>query len=493
MNSIGTNNISRKSLIILAAFALLGTAIYALSAAWFYRPGFPLDDAWIHLTYARNLATLQQWSFISGQNSAGSTSPLWTFLLSLGFFLNLSPYFWAYCLGGLMLFLLAWRVDFTLRQLQPAYTTRIPWAGLVIIFEWHLAWASVSGMEVVLHALVVTTVLSMLLLNSSQFLLMGILTGLSVWARPDGLTLLAPLGLFVLLQPVSFRKKTNMLMRLGLGFLAFFIPYLLFNFLLSGTPWPNTFYAKQAEYAEWQTEPFYEKLWVLLQQFFSGSTLVFLPGVILLLLKSLKQRHWAILLSFAWLAGYAWLYVSRLRLYQYGRYIMPIIPIFLLLGQTYILGWLPQVRTRWQRRLRFAWLTFILLFGLLFWAVGIRTFSENVAWIESEMVQTARWAADNLPPDALIAAHDIGALGYFDGQHQIVDLAGLISPEIIPFMLQEDKLLAYLTQRHVTHIIAFPYWYPELTQNCEMIYQTDGRYANLDDLGDMAVYLCPKP
>ena len=483
----------RKSLIILAIFTIFGVCIYALAAAFFYRPGFPLDDAWIHQTYARNLATLREWSFVPGQNSAGSTSPLWTFLLSLGFVLRLAPYFWTYFLGGLMFFLLAWRIEYTLRQLQPSYTSVIPWAGLVIVFEWHLAWASVSGMEIVLHALIITLVLSMLLMKSQKYLLMGVLVGVSVWVRPDGITLLAPLGLFVLLQPGNIREKTSILFRIGFGFLAFFVPYLLFNLLLSGTPWPNTFYAKQAEYAGWQAEPFYEKLWVLIQQFFAGSALVFLPGVILLLLKAVKKRDWAILLSFSWAAGYAWLYVSRLRLYQYGRYVMPVIPVFLLLGLIYLLSWLPGVRTRWQRRIRFAWLAFVLLFGFLFWAVGIRTFAENVAWIESEMVQTAHWVAGNLPPDVSVAAHDIGALGYFGGKRQIVDLAGLISPEIVPFMLDEDHLSLYLTEHGVAYIIAFPYWYPDLIKNCEIIYQTDGRFADLDNLGNMTIYLCQKP
>ena len=40
--------------------------------------GFPLDDAWIHQTYARNLGLRAEFSFVPGQPSAGSTSPLWS-------------------------------------------------------------------------------------------------------------------------------------------------------------------------------------------------------------------------------------------------------------------------------------------------------------------------------------------------------------------------------------------------------------------------------
>ena len=36
--------------------------------------GFPLDDSWIHQTYARNLAQTGQWAFVPGVPSAASTS-----------------------------------------------------------------------------------------------------------------------------------------------------------------------------------------------------------------------------------------------------------------------------------------------------------------------------------------------------------------------------------------------------------------------------------
>jgi hypothetical protein len=493
MNLFSKNKMPRKTIFLLAIFSGLVVLIYTLAAAWLYRPGFPLDDSWIHLTYARNLALRGEWSFLPGQNSAGSTSPLWTFLLALGFFLPGTPYLWTYFLGGLMLFLLAWRVELTLRQIQPAYTATLPWAGLVIVFEWHLAWAAASGMEIVLHALLITTTLSFLILNKPRFLLIGILAGISVWSRPDGVTLLGPLFFFAILQPKTLPEKSAALGRVLLGFAAFFVPYLLFNLLLAGMPWPNTFYAKQAEYAFWQDEPLLRKVWQFLSTYFVGMSLPLLPAVVILLLKAVQKRAWGVLLSFTWLAGYAGLYTSRMPLYQYGRYLMPTLPIFLLLGLVSLAFWLPTVHTHAQRRLRFAFLAFFGSFSLIFWGYGGYAYAENVSWIESEMVQTARWTAENLPSESLVAVHDIGALGYFDSQRQIIDLAGLISPAVIPFIRDETRLARYLREQGATHLIVFPGWYPLLVENCRPIYEADGPQSGLSQLGKMTVYDCQKP
>ena len=54
----------------------------------------------------------------------------------------------------------------------------------------------------------------------------------------------------------------------------------------------------------------------------------------------------------------------------------------------------------------------MLTLGFIF--LGAKSFAQDVAVIESEMVVTAKWVAENLPAESIIAAHDIGALGYFD-------------------------------------------------------------------------------
>ena len=93
---VSTRSIPRlnhRLVIAIAAFVAVG--FYLLFSASVFRVGFPLDDSWIHLTYARNFAEHGEWAFRLGERSAGSTSPLWTFLLSIGFFVRLAPYAFA--------------------------------------------------------------------------------------------------------------------------------------------------------------------------------------------------------------------------------------------------------------------------------------------------------------------------------------------------------------------------------------------------------------
>ena len=131
--------------------ALMVGLFYLVVSGWgFGFLGFPLDDAWIHQTYARNLAQSGQLAFVPGLPSAGSTAPLWSFLLSVGYMVGVPYQIWAYGLGILLLGLTGWTVARLSVRLFPEHRWVGPLTGLFCVFEWHLAWAAVSGMETML-------------------------------------------------------------------------------------------------------------------------------------------------------------------------------------------------------------------------------------------------------------------------------------------------------------------------------------------------------
>jgi hypothetical protein len=137
--------------------------------------------------------------------------------------------------------------------------------------------------------------------------------------------------------------------------------------------------------------------------------------------------------------------------------------------------------------MRVAWSASIVALTVVFWRLGARSYGQDVALIESEMVAAAKWADANLPPDALIAAHDIGALGYFD-HHKLIDLAGLVSPEVIPFLRDEAQIAAYLNANGVDYLIAFPNLYPMLAAGSDVVFRSNGIFAPLMGGENLYVY-----
>ena len=125
--------------ILLVATTLLLYLGYSLH---YGRLGFPLDDSWIHQTFARNLALYGQWAYNPGEISAGSTSPLWTILLSPGYLPPLDHKVWTYLLGAIFLSLTGWVARRLYLALFPRQEGLSYLLGLFLPLEWHLAWAA---------------------------------------------------------------------------------------------------------------------------------------------------------------------------------------------------------------------------------------------------------------------------------------------------------------------------------------------------------------
>ncbi len=492
---------SRRTLTAIAALSLLSLGGFLLSSHLYLRIGFPLDDAWIHQSYARNLAMRGEWAVIPGQPSGGSTGPLWGAMLALGYVLGIGPYIWTFALGWLILWVLGVFGVLIFPHLCSDRKGWAFWAGVLLMLEWHLVWAAASGMETLLFGLFVTIVLGCLVVIGERakqsegasgrwtWLGLGTLIGLSVWLRPDGVTLMAPAGLLVFTQHGPWRGRVRAMIMLGVGFAVLFGPYLIFNRQLIGAWWPTTFYAKQAEYAFLQSIPLWRR-WLdqgVLPLIGVGSLLSF--GFLLYVGSAIKRHRWSVLIPVLWMFGYMLLYALRLPVtYQHGRYMIPMMPAFFLWGFAGLAKFVHlNADNMLVRVLNRTWLMTTTALLLAFWWVGARAYARDVAVIESEMVAIAHWINQNTPPDAVIATHDIGALGYFT-ERQLLDLAGLISPEVIPYLWDGEHLEDYLDTQGADYLVTFPGWFPTLTAARPPIFQTEAPYSR--ELGgeNMAVY-----
>ena len=500
---------------LVAGVALLAVLAYAGLAALQDEAGFPLDDAWIHQTYARNLAESGRWEFIPGETSAGSTAPLWTVLLVPAHLLNLPGLIWTYLLGWLCLVWCAWAGMVLWRTLWPDQPAMTRWAGLILVLSWPLLWAAGSGMETLLFS---ALAMQLLVLYSRQHLfgpwrpwLLGLLAGLLILTRPEGLTLLLLIGLGLLLAGGDGRQRLGRVARYLLAGALALLPYFALNLWSSGNIWPNTFYAKQAEYAFlWTTS--LPARFLQLSYFvaggpaeggrgMSGPRLLLLPGLLAAAWRSLssdwRERRLLHFLPLLWAAGHVFLYAWRLPvLYQHGRYLIPVLPVIILYG---LAGWLwlarlIGARLRLGQRASFisgraAGLVFAVLLAV-FLLLGQQAYAGDVSFVNREMVVVARWLNEHTPPDALVAAHDIGATGYF-GERRLLDLAGLISPEVVPLLGDENALADYVRTSGAGYLVTAPGWpYDALTEGdgVVLLYATDYAWTRQQGRNNMAVY-----
>jgi hypothetical protein len=465
---------------------------FAIYLGWSYLTsdfGFPLDDAWIHQTYARNFGERYQWSFLIDDPSGGSTGPLWGMLIALLYLLKIPPLWGTYFFGFLILWGTAITGSILFEKIAPEKGSYKLIAGGLIAAEWHLVWSALSGMETILLILVLLIFFCWLMDKRENWWLPGILIGLSIWVRPDGLTLLGPAAMSLLLRGYPLKKLLKKLLAFAAGTLLFFGPYILFNWLVSGDVWPNTFYAKQAEYEALRQSGLLVRYLRIGLQFITGVGILLLPGIVIELKDQVQSKNWEAVAAFIWMAGYLGLYAWRLPVtYQHGRYIIPAMPIGFLFGLSGLIKWAEmKAEDLWRRLISGVWIGSTIIVAASFWIYGARAYALDVAVIETEMVRTARWIEENTKENAIIAAHDIGALGYF-AERKILDLAGLITPDVIPIIRDEDKLAEHLDKEQADYLMTFPSWYSELTDGLIPVYQSKGGFAPIFGMDNMTVY-----
>jgi hypothetical protein len=448
--------------LLIAASSIL---LYVLVAG----SGFPLDDSWIHQTYGRNLALHGQWAFILGQPSAASTSPLYTVLLAIGYFLRIPYLLWTHSLGVLALAITAMLGARMAERVLPKSGL---WTGLGLLATWHLVWAASAGMETMLFGML--TMLLMFLAwhemdspstdTSSLFLrglVFGIVGALCTLARPDGLLIAGLAALFLLLLRPQGKLQYLVLYGIGaaIGFSLTIAPYLWLNFQLTGGFLPNTANAKFEQHAILLQQPYLNRFFSLAKEIFIGGQMLLLPGIIAYLVFVLREKRYFLLLPLVWSIAHIALYAARLpAYYQHGRYVMPALPPLVLAGIIGLL-WLPSLRiNRKSLPLRLALRVLALSYAVVtaaFLFLGASAYKNDVAVINSEMLASANYIAENIPSDELLAIHDIGAVGYF-APRPMIDIAGLVTPEIIPIVANPDALWQYLEEHGAVYLMAFP-------------------------------------
>jgi hypothetical protein len=314
----------------------------------------------------------------------------------------------------------------------------------------------------------------------------GVLAGLSVTSRPDGITLLAAFAFAAFEQSDSTCQIAHRLSahhRIWINSHAISV----FQLFCYWAGYPILSSPSRLNMQSCGRQHFGSSI---------SSARVIFTGVDSIItwsyldnFRAFLDRRAGVIAGALWVIGYLGIYAWRLPVvYQHGRYVIPTVAVFCVWG---LAGLIEIIHIARSSRLPIlaarAWVLASAVILLVFWILGARSFALDVAIIENEMVNTAFWINRNTPEKALIAAHDIGALGYYSDR-SIIDLAGLISPEVIPFIRDEAAIRYFLKAQNADFLVTFPGWYPYLTSLDDPVYSSNGSFSPNSGGENMTVY-----
>lgn len=452
--------------------------------------GFPLDDAWIHMTFGRNLAQGAGFGVNPGEPCGASTSVLWSLWLAA---LHLLPARFGLagviaCVKASGVFLGLAAIAGTRRFLRAAgLSPRETLAGLLLtLAAYPLSWAALSGMEVPLTCALCAWAAAYQAeaangANSGRARrIAAVLWALATIARPENAVFLA--AAVLLMSRHEEQGRLSGMVRLAGWVLPIVTLYILSMIYISGKPWPSTLEAKMtagalpamARTGDWSGIPaaaFAGCAKAL------GESLAFLLGenVVALVACLLAPSFWFISrkerlergsVETAWFA-WASLPVQAVLValiaapesYSafHGRYLAH--TVWLAVPAATVFASAARRLLDRPRLIRA-----VALVGLL--AAADRqidladAYARETSNITNLQVRIARWFGERLPKGGAVAINDVGAMGYFSGR-RLIDLEGLITPQAIPSN-RAGRIDAFLEDVKPEYLLIFPYWYPEV-------------------------------
>lgn len=451
---------------------------------------FPLDDSWIHLQFARNLAEGRGFAYNPGSPVAGSTAPLWTLLLASAFaLLGINPV-WA----KLMAMAAALGAALATRRLVWRLTGARGLAlsgGLIAATTGPLVWGALSGMEVALAALLVTAAIACH--ASGRDVATAILLALASLARPEAVVVML---LVWMARPVTV-KRTVLFAGIAACCLG---PWVVFNVITAGTPLPATAAAKiegglvgflsgrrESIATALLLRPWrFEVEWV--QWLWSANVLF--PALIAAGLAVLWRRagRRAIVPALALVLhpiAMALLAPYRGPAFQEGRYSIHLLPLGIVVAMVGIDS-VPR-----GNRLRLAVGALAIAAVVAAAPAAATRYAWAVQNIDAMQVHVGEWIAAHTPPGARLGLNDVGAIAYIS-RREVVDLMGLVTPAIIPYRREgEAGVLRYLERVCPDYLVIFPTWFPELSAMSDRftpIYRLRLEHNTVSGSDEMVVY-----
>ncbi len=448
--------------------------------------GFPLDDAWIHLVYARSIGERLRPEYNPGVLEAGQSSLLWGVVLApvvrVAGLLDLSLAR-AVRLAGILVWIAcaAAAALVMLRLPIPAPRFAAGAACALIGLDPSTAFSAVSGMEPLLAAACV--LFSIAALQRERVALAGGVAGLAVLSRPECVIPAALVVVAAALGPA--RGRVQRVARVFVPIVLLASAWVALCLAATGRPLPNTFYAKAAVVPLIDAIP---RGFALLSGAIARAPcfdtyvgfLYLAMGVVAIGVRcgarlALVLLGTPILFAIGIAATRA---IPDAEAFFWSRYVEPIRPLVAALtaagmaaGAAVVVDLMKKRALRAARRattgpelepepratmLPDPVIAVVLLacIALMFptyvdkVAAAEKRYAANVFDVDSLNVYTARWLAEKtaIPADAWVATQDAGAVRWFQ-ERPVLDLIGLNDHELVTHGLEHGEVLGYIEKK----------------------------------------------
>jgi hypothetical protein len=419
--------------------AALGIAVLAVAARALILKAThcTVEDAYITLRYAENLAQGHGFVYNLGERVLGTTTPLFTLLLALAAALGLDALTAgkAICiLADGAVCLLLWRLLASLGR---------PTAGLVAGLLYATASApinfSIGGMETALVTLAGLTAIYGYVYRRGG--VMAVSLALLFLFRIDGLLLAA-----ILFAGWWLHERRIPWKWLALA-VVIALPWVLFATAYFGSPIPASATAKMLVYHRTR-QLFLPNSQTLRHQFVGDPVHMVLFLVAVLGAVIAWRRYPRLRAPLVWFVAYHLaILASRAPVEAFGWYLVPPLPVYYVaagigivhLGRVALSPWM-KPDGPWRNIPRPAIgvaCVLVLAAPLVF---NLRSTQRHIAAAQQTEDVLRKpiglWLAANTEPRERVLLESIGYIGYFS-RRPILDMVGLVSPEVVPSYRQE--------------------------------------------------------
>ena len=484
-----------KGIRLLPAVISLAAAAYFLFSSYKANGyfGFPLDDPWIHLNFAKNLVNYGSFSYFKNELvTSGSTSPIYTLLAALLFIFFKNEFLISYFIGISFGAAVVYIVIKLFQKAAPAagesagpLSLLALSAGLLAALQPKLSLINVSGMETSMFIFFIAA--SLLAYLNNKMILLGVFLGLSLWCRPDGLVVWAAVICDYFIQEYLPGKRTpnknnsqrdgnhkKIFTALSTAFI-FLAAYFAFNYFLSGSILPNTYSAKLEYYQHNDRASFLENevIKYFTQSEFSLFWIPFLIGAFGILKSLFKKERNNLLVFLLFITGLIGIYYIKLPFaHRFGRYLMPAIPFYIVIALSGVKIFLDFINSKFRNS---SLLNFLFIIYLIV-SLGIlidNNFKESDEYTffckyhNDRHVAAGKWLKANTEKDAVVATHDIGAIAFYS-ERKMIDMAGLITPELIDEINKPsytEYLNNYFNTHRVDYLVTLRNWFEVVNDN----------------------------